>query len=455
MNFIENSKKFLNKFIGKKETEEINLNIDLKSINPIAPAQYEFLIENNIPTVEISVINPWQKDIEDFQVKVRLQDVSDWVSKTHVNVKKTDRTIISMVIPVSPEKLYNYEEENLSLDIYCTYTNPMNKKREFSDSKLIKILAKDDMIWAIEKDGKVHDLSHFIAAWVTPRDPEVQKLIHNAAENPEAKSIGGIIGYQSAKKSETQSKEIVVPPNELKYHKIHLRRGASLSGVLKAVTGGANNDINFYFFESNNFILFKDGKNFQYYLGETKANSGYSFNFISPIENDYYLVLDNRFSTISDKIVGIVYKIETPLSQNEIVGLQAKAMYETIKQNGMNYVHTPVSFAPGNSQRVKRPSDTLKFKGGNCIDGSVLFASCFEAIGFLPSIAIIPGHAFVCIKTWGDSNNYIFIETTAVSAFNFDKALIPQQEVFSKYKDNLKLIDIKKARELGTLTRII
>ncbi len=446
MNLLESSKEFINKLIGKKENNEENLVVESKPINPIAPAQYEFLIENKIPTVELHIKCSFPKDIEDFQARVRLQEVSDWVSQT-CKIKRNEITVIPMYVPLSPEKLYNYEEKNLSLDIHCYYIDPKNKNREISDSKLIKILAKDDMIWTIEIDGKVHDLSHFIAAWVTPRDPEVQKLIHSAAENSEAKSIGGIVGYQNVKKSKTHNEEIVVPANDIVYRRIHMRRGASLSGVLKAVIGGANNEINFYFIDSSNFILFKDKKDFQCYLIQPGAKSGYRFDFISQEENDYYLVLENYFSAISNKRVGIIAKIETPLSQKEIVELQAKAIYETIKQNGMNYVHTPVSFAPGSSQRVKRPSDTIKLKGGNCIDGSVLFASCFEAIGFEPSIAIIPGHAFVGIKTWADSNNYIFIETTAVSAYNFDKALIPQQNVFSKYKENLRLIDIKKARE--------
>ncbi|VVB93646.1 emp24/gp25L/p24 family/GOLD [uncultured archaeon] len=306
------------------------------------------------------------------------------------------------------------------------------------------------MIWAINKDGGVQDLSSFIAAWVTPRDLEVQKLIHSAAENPEAKSIGGIVGYQNVKKSRAHNEEMVAPATNLVYITRHLRQGASLSGALKFVSGGANNDINFYFLDSSNFVLFKDGKSFEYHIEGLRASSGYHFNFVSPEENDYYLVFDNRFSTFSDKRVGIAVNIETPLSQKEIVELQAKAIYETIKQNGMNYVNTTVSFAPGNSQRVKRPSDTIKLKGGNCIDGSVLFASCFEAIGgFEPLIVITSGHAFVGLRTWVDSNNYIFIETTAVGSSNFEKALMSQEYVFSIYKEGLKFIDIKKARELG------
>ncbi len=448
MNLKESASRFVNKLIGKKEVEEGNLAIDLKPVNPIAPAQYEFLIENKIPTIEIFIKNPWPKDINDFHVQARLQEVSDWVSQTHA-ILKDATTRIPMVIPLSSQKLYNYEEKILSFDIRCTYTDPKTKRRKFADSALIKILAKDDMIWAIEKDGGILDLSPFIAAWVTPRDPEIQKLVHIAAENPEAKSIGGIVGYQNTKKSGIRNEEIVIPQNDIAYRKIHLKQGSSVSGVLKAVRGGANNDVDFYFLDSHNFVLYKDRKSFHSYLKGVRASSGFRFNFVPPEENDYYIVLDNKFSAFSTKNVGIMANIETPLTQEEIVGLQVKALYETIKQNGMNYVHTPVSFAPGQSQRVKRPSDTIKLKGGNCIDGSVLFASCFEAIGFEPLIVIIPGHAFAGVRTWADSNNYIFIETTVVSKLNFGQALIPQQRVFSEYKDGLKIIDIKKARGLG------
>lgn len=443
MQFFSSVRKIINQIVSKKE----KITIDIKCMNLIAPAQYEYLVENQIATVEITINNPGTKDITDFQIQVRVQDVSDWCSKTYT-AKGNDVTFVKMTIPCSFEKLYHYEEKNLNLDIHCTYTDLKNKKCEFNDSKLIKVLARDDMIWAFEQNGEIQDLSDFIAAWVTPRDPDVQKIIHCAAEHVEAKSIGGIVGYQRVKRRSVAAKSLSVLPNQKTVHKVHLRNGALLVGLIKNVTGGANNDINFFLMDSYNFLSFNKGLKCNSYLRALKISDGYRFDFASTEENDYYLVFDNSFSTFARKGVIFEYQVETPLTQKEIVRLQVKAIYETVKQYGMNYVDASVSFAPGCSQRVQRPCDTIKYKGGNCIDGSVLFASCFEAIGFEPLIAITGNHALVGVKLWQNINRYLFIETTSVGSFNFANAIISHEDVF-RYGQDLKLIDIKNARARG------
>jgi hypothetical protein len=447
MDILETPKKLFGKLFGRKSPKDANLRVELNPVNPIAPAQYEFLIERKIPTVEITIHNPYSKDITDVQVEVRLQGISDWISKPSIVLKKSKPNQINLIIPASSEKLYHYEEKNISLDFRCNYIDARNKAHKITDSTLIKVLAKDDMIWAMERDGELIDLSLFIAAWVTPRDPEVEKIIHTAAFNPEATSIGGILGYQITKNNKTLTEKITVKPNQHYNYGIHLRKNALLSGVLKTVIGGTNNDVDFYVMNSYNAIIFGKQRTKCYEIGK-RVTSGYHFNFVAPEENDYYLIFDNSFSSFSSKTITILLKIETPLSKKEIVMKQIKSLYETIKQNGMNYVDTHISFAPGNSQRVKRPSDTIKLRGGNCIDGSVLFASCFEAIGFEPLIFLIPGHAFVGVREWKGSDNYIFVETTNIRNSDFHNALNSANTVFRQYQDDIKIIDIKKAREL-------
>jgi len=447
MKFFSGVRKIISQIVSKKESKKDKITIEIRCMNPIAPAQYEYLVENQIATVEITVSNPGPRDIIDFQIQVRLQDVSDWCSKTCA-AKGNETTVVKMIIPCSFEKLYNFEEKNLNLDIHCAYTDFKNKKCEFNDSRLIKVLARDDMVWAFEQAGEIQDLSNFIAAWVTPRDPDVQKVIHSAAEHVEAKSIGGIVGYQEVKRRSAATKSLSALPNQKTIHKVHLRNGALLVGLIKNVTGGANNDINFYLMNSYEFLSFNKGLKSNSYLKGLRILDGYRFDFLSTEENDYYLVFDNSFSTFARKSVIFEYQVETPLSHQEIVKLQVKAIYETIKQYGMNYVDASISFAPGCSQRVQRPCDTIKYKGGNCIDGSVLFASCFEAIGLEPFIAITGNHALVGVKTWQNTNRYFFIETTCVGSFDFTKAIISHEDVF-RYGQDLKLIDIKNARTRG------
>ncbi len=252
-------------FIVKTENKKLNvyveenLTVTLKPLNPIAPIQYEFLINRKIPTVEIYVENPWQKDIEDFQVQALFRGVSELEPSPNVNLKY-GQTVIPMFIPLSSEKLFDHK--NLNLDVHCTYKDPNNKQHKLLRSKSIKILSKNDMVWAIEG---TENLSLFIAAWVTPSDPEIKNLIKNANNNQEAMPIGGLIGYDdNAKKSETYEEKIPIAARTKEHRKIHLKRDASLSCVLKEVRGGKG-DIEFYFFNSSNLILFKEGKSFERY----------------------------------------------------------------------------------------------------------------------------------------------------------------------------------------------
>ena len=424
--------------------------MDWRVVNPIAPAQYQFLIERQIPTLEASIRNTWSADTS-FQLQARLQDVSDWVSKTF-SIGPNKDSKVHLTLPLSQEKLFGYEEKTLSFDLKCKYTDPNGNEHEISDSKPIRILAKDDMIWAIEREGKVENLSHFIAAWVTPRDPKVQELVHTVAEDEEVKSIGGLVGYQETHKRRILNDTATVPPGRIGYFALHMKCSTTLTVSLRKVSGGANNDVNFYILNSLEFVQFQTTERSQAYssFGENRVRSGHSTNFHANIENDYYLVFDNRFSVMSSKsVLWHVEEVE-PLTHEEIVITQLGGIFRIIQNNGMNYVNALISFAPGHSQRVKRPCDTIKLKGGNCIDGSVLFASCFEAIGFEPIIVLVPGHAFVGVRSWSDSDRYFFIETTMVSSSDFNQSSQRALHEFEQYSSpDKQIINIKKAREEG------
>ena len=425
--------------------------IDWNTVNPIAPAQYQLLIERQIPTLEIQVENTWSTRV-DFRLEARLQGVSgDWHSKTY-SIAPNKIDTFRLTLPFSQEKLFDHEEKNLGLDLRCTYIDPYGKETEISDMKLVRVLAKDDMIWAIEREGNIEDLSHFIAAWVMPRDPEVQKLVHKVADDAELQSIGGLIGYQETPRRRVFDKTTTVPPRRIEYFMLHLKRGATLTISLRRVSGGANSDINFYILNSLDFTQFQRTHHTQAYsrFGQNRVTSRHSESFQADIENDYYLVFDNRFSALSHKNIQWHVEEVEPLTREEIVSIQLGAIYRTVQRNGMKYVNAHISYAPGTSQRVKRPCDTIRLRGGNCIDGSVLFASCFEAIGFEPIIVIVPGHAFVGVRTWNDSDRFFFIETTMVSSSSFnDSSLKATHEFQRNPPTDRKIIDIKKAREQG------
>jgi hypothetical protein len=130
-----------------------------------------------------------------------------------------------------------------------------------------------------------------------------------------------------------------------------------------------------------------------------------------------------------------------------------KSIYDTISED-IRYVNRPFCFGQTENifiQRIATPTETLVEKSGNCIDLSVLFASCLEACGIDPLIILVPGHAFVGWK--GDSSDH-FLEATALGLFNFETA---KAEGKSKYHENFgkrrkpdtNIIDVKKVREKG------
>jgi len=100
------------------------------------------------------------------------------------------------------------------------------------------------MIWFIKRGETNEDLTQLIAAWVTPRDDEIQKLIHESAINPNAKAVGGLLGYQKTEHLSEMKEEITLPPGTHYLWKLHLRQGCQINGLLTKVYGQASKTIN-------------------------------------------------------------------------------------------------------------------------------------------------------------------------------------------------------------------
>lgn len=137
-----------------------------------------------------------------------------------------------------------------------------------------------------------------------------------------------------------------------------------------------------------------------------------------------------------------------------VIRKEVKALYDVISKD-IRYVNRPINFGPSDgiiTQRILTPKETLTQKAGNCLDLSILFASCLESCCIEPLIVLIPGHAFVGWK--GNAINH-FIEATYMGNKDFDHAYEKGCEEFKEYfstedycADSL-LIDIAKIRVKG------
>lgn len=79
---------------------------------------------------------------------------------------------------------------------------------------------------------------------------------------------------------------------------------------------------------------------------------------------------------------------------------QIHAIYTALKELEITYILPPQHFFHDVGQRIRMVDDVIGNRLGTCIDTSILFASCLEAINLNPLIILIHGHAFVgCFLT--------------------------------------------------------
>ena len=88
----------------------------------------------------------------------------------------------------------------------------------------------------------------------------------------------------------------------------------------------------------------------------------------------------------------------------------------------LTYISTPITFASGQSQRIRLPGEVLDQSSGNCIELTLLYAAAAEYLGMQAALVIIPGHAYVAISVDDTGDSYYFIETTMIGAAPFDQS---------------------------------
>ena len=139
--------------------------------------------------------------------------------------------------------------------------------------------------------------------------------------------------------------------------------------------------------------------------------------------------------------------------KRSVVSLQMKAIYDTIDSYGYKYVSTPTTFSGTEAQRIKTPTQAMNDDCGNCIETSLLFDSCFEAIGFKSNLIFMTGHVFVSCDRWIDDPTHIAMETTTVGYDDFYAAQLQAYETWDDLKYDLmaKQVSVKEIRDIGVL----
>jgi len=104
--------------------------------------------------------------------------------------------------------------------------------------------------------------------------------------------------------------------------------------------------------------------------------------------------------------------------------LQARAIYKALQKMGISYVKSSTTFGSNEmTQRIRMPRESLQANSANCIDGAVMYASMFENLGMDTQVVLIPGHAYVGVRSSQNGSKYLYFDTVLTSRDDFEAAV--------------------------------
>jgi len=109
----------------------------------------------------------------------------------------------------------------------------------------------------------------------------------------------------------------------------------------------------------------------------------------------------------------------------QAVALQVRAIWDTLAARGVSYVNVATdsgTSANVSTQYVRFLDQTIRDKGANCVDGSVLLASILRRIGLRPVLVFRPGHCFIGFYDAPEGGHIVALETTALGSASFAAA---------------------------------
>lgn len=137
----------------------------------------------------------------------------------------------------------------------------------------------------------------------------------------------------------------------------------------------------------------------------------------------------------------------------EEIKRQMEAIFLAIsKDYQVRYIMAPFSYDSNSAQKVKSPEEVIRTKSGLCIELSLLMAAALENIGLSPVVVVTEDHAWAGIETSPKSDDFIFIETTALEKSPQEAVVIAQQN-WKEIKDggSYKILKINELRAEGYL----
>jgi hypothetical protein len=143
---------------------------------------------------------------------------------------------------------------------------------------------------------------------------------------------------------------------------------------------------------------------------------------------------------------------KTPAQQEQETYIEAKALFNALKDSGLSYVKSSLTLGDHKSvsERIRLPKATLAQSSGNCIDAVVAYASLFENLGMEPAVVLVPGHAYVGVRSAQDGKDFLFVDAALTGRTTFEAAVASARAGMERNAPStIRQINIQEARSAG------
>jgi len=283
------------------------------------------------------------------------------------------------------------------------------------------IMPGNTALWSEQPPATARDMKALTAVFVQPNNADVIALRGEAERLSVFAPEGGGYGVAPAfEHARPLSQTVAVGTRSYQYEQFFMESGESVTFGPTAVSGGTDNAIDVYLMNATQFTTFTSGAMSTAEVVVTGARTGAARSFTATSDGWQYLVFSNLTSPVFSRTV----TWSRWATRWDVAYDALRSVFMAMRARRLAYSHIGIADLSG-IQYIRRPSEVLRPQAGapsaNCIEGSLVFASVFENVGFQPRLEYFQGcadglnHAIVSVRMPGARYAWP-IETTWVGS---------------------------------------
>ena len=194
-----------------------------------------------------------------------------------------------------------------------------------------------------------------------------------------------------------------------------------------------------------------------YYWGKAGALRPFTVVFSTPNADPILKLVDtaNKTTTLppANKTATLPisgYKEARDFSREEIVDLQMRAVYNTVKALGVTYVNSSLGVYETKAQFLKSPREMMINYSGNALEIALLFTSAFESIDLRPFLVFTTNHVFVAVAEWKDNDRLLPLDTALGPTTSYEDARARGKDLLERRRTTdpaFLVVDVSQMRK--------